>query len=294
MSIFSIQPQRVNTQWTSPEEQLRLLRSLPYENELLKRLPTQLTNIVSEYATEDFGSNIDNWYNVLRKLNILPESIPPLPSNIHDILGSPCPIFGSPNRVTDTHTLWLIPGGKIEDINTLAELCGVSSDTQEHHWRLEQSTLSGFKMEKMKFESPTWILISNLLPRSLQLNYSDQKKMIAKLRKKTVVNYEVPSFKYMLAANLLKMQTDGKGLWEEGKLTRVKESFLYNHGDGFGAECYTLAMGSSSKNDHTWIVIRHCSKEPGDPLWNKNVGIVALWVGFRPKPLLKQSCCVLS
>lgn len=301
MSVSSVRIQPSNTPWTLPEVQLRLLLSCPYENELLKRLPAALTTIVCAYANENLGSNTYNWYNVLRKLNILPETIPPLPLNIHEILASTCPIFGAPRRLTDTHSLWLIPGGaKTPDIDTLAKHCGERIET-----RLLGRKQAGVKdkeivlrtSETVGFEAPVWIMISDLLPKSVDRSYCIQEELITKLRKDSFANYEIPSLKYALAASLLKIQTDGSGLWwQDGtnKSTRVLENVLYYYDRYFNSALNCTITVGSSRDQYGRTVgrISYCQQGKGAPMyWDENVGIAALWVNFRPKT---EFSCVLS
>jgi hypothetical protein len=270
------------------------LQSHPCENELLKILPAALTTIVSTYANAQ-GPNTDTWYNVLRQLNILPKSIPPLPLNIHEILATTCPIFGAPKRLTDTHSLWLIPGGKeMPNIDTLASCCGKDIETEIvdiEKLGLKANEIALRTAESVAFEAPVWIMISDLLPRSVDQLYKWQEEMITKLRQISFANYEIPSFKYALAASMFKIKSNGTGLWQEGnenKITRVRESFSTYYNGRIAAH-FTLTVGSERDQfGHTKGSVNFCL----EGRCVRHIGIAALWVNFQPKP--PESHCVLS
>src|SRR5947208_13192342 len=98
--------------WITPKQQLERLFE-PIRVEVTGTgMPAVLAQIVAEYAANTA------WYEALERLNILPEKLPPLPWDIHLILGGLCPIRAIEGetkedatlyRVSDTHSLCLIP-----------------------------------------------------------------------------------------------------------------------------------------------------------------------------------------
>src|SRR5579862_1057554 len=82
--------------WTTPEEQLnRLISSIATEISESSPLFPDLAKVVAVYMIEEEG----DWYIALERLKSrLPEKIkiPPLPSNIYDILHSKPLIHGDP------------------------------------------------------------------------------------------------------------------------------------------------------------------------------------------------------
>jgi hypothetical protein len=290
--------------WTTSDEQLRILQSSPYEETLKQQFPEALAEIISSYVQEDLGPNVDNWYKALRKIHALPQSIPPLPPNIREILEAACPIYGAPQRLKDTHTLWLIPGGKIKDIDALAAQCGERTLTEflgPRHLEMPAGFISDLRTpESVEFEQPEWVIISGILPESLRKTLYEQRRMIEKLRDKSFVNYEMPRFKYALAANLLKIQVDKEGLWlnpvTPRRLTRVQEEF-YNRSPNkmWGTHC-SLNVGSTIVSGgyrvtQTTFCATNTHGFDAIGLWDNDVGMAAMWVGFSPKP---QSSCVMS
>ena len=285
---------------TPPQEQLRILQSPFYQTELKEHLPATLVPLICSYVPENLGPNGDNWYKVLRNLKILPQNIPALPVNIRDILTSTCPIFGAPNRVTDTHTLWLIPGGR--DIDRFAVECG---DRKQLHLLslLHLANLGGSDNlrtpQAIEFTESQWVLMSDILPNSMNQHMWDQNKMIATLRKKSFLNYQIPSFKYALAANLLKIRADGKGLWLKSggrrRLTRVEETYAGVVPGKLVGPRFSLAVGSQFLNGLSQTEICGCatSLQNGEThsCDDPDVGMAAMWLNFTPKP---SSSCTLS
>ena len=214
-------------------------------------MPTALAKIVGDYAN-DIGRNGTNWYTALSKLNLLPQSIPPLPSNIHEILMANCPIY-SDKRVNDTHSLFLFPAGTID---TLAErFFGVPiNPLTDCLASAKRHTLSD------EFTKCEWGLVTNdLLPDSREKTHEEQKKMIQEIRDRAFLPYEVPPFKYALAANLLNTAAEGdRSLWLnrndiEGR-TRVQETFRYAP-YLFGSEVReeTFSFGNSRCNSTSGV-----------------------------------------
>jgi hypothetical protein len=313
MSISSILPQRSNASQIDPKLQLAGLKARSSLDELKGTLPANLIAIISDYTTEILGPNAYSWYTVLEKLNILPKKISPLPLNIHDILTSTCPIFGAPWRLIDTHTLWLIPGGqRIKNIDDLASVCGMGQSYQflsSDDPNLVKSCPKTLRTaETVNFEADEWFIISDLLPESLNQTSYKQTEMIVKIRKKSFVNYEVPRFKYALAASLFKKQLDGTGLWitsqKDRGFTRVQETMITSDSgifttpkEVFWAISSDLTIGSSRNQwGHTVTVISKCPRDfevrGALKRWDNDVGMAALWVGFSPKP--SESSCAMS
>lgn len=297
--------------WTSPSEQLDRLVSPPsyYEESLKKRFPDTIATLIAAYAHGNLGKNAYQWYLAVRKLNIVPQKVPPVPFNIHDMLESTCPIEGEPRRITDTHSLWLIPGGLglITNIDELAKICGQGCDTDflgPKHPGLREGRLQGLRTDKtVGFLEPEWIVIYNCLLFGSKSTCDDECK-ISKLRDKSFVNYELPSFKYALAANLLKLRLDGNGLWEKNgkvrRLTRVQEDFSFiRNRIGLVRDYYNLTVGhrrvkGQVATDLSCISSLEPEPETNSSDWDIDVGVAPIWVGFSAKPPSPNSTCTLS
>ena len=228
---MTMPPVDLRTHWISPKDQYQWLKS-PYLAVLELAFPQILANIISQYANYNLGKNRSNWYKALINLGLLPDRIPPLPLNIHEILDRDCPLHpNSPNldgtykKIQDTHFLCLLPAGQID---TLAKRkFGV-----QHRSPYLSDVHYGPGLhdpELALFNNPEWVLISNvLLPASTNANYECQTLMIETLRKSTDIDYEIPSFKHALGANLLHAAAEKRSLWGESLSTRVEETFRWN------------------------------------------------------------------
>lgn len=119
---------------------------------------------------------------------------PPLPSNINQILKSPCPFFPG-KTVGETHLLTLIPktvNGKPLTLNSLNEL--VQKPKQGNATRY---CSYWDEIKKLHGDTPVqasyWVLFTkDVIPGSRSKNYDTQKQLVADLSKKANVPYEVP------------------------------------------------------------------------------------------------------
>lgn len=240
--------------WNTPDEELN--RWSP-ENALGHKFEKNIAALILEYSDSDICKKISACFNRLKLINALPKKIPPLCQNIMQILESDCWIDGTPKKIGDCFSLYLIPAGTvpacfIKTIDDIAQLCGM--DLKQKY--LENYSGRFFSLrtpETVGFESSEWILVSELIPESTEKTLEEQKKIIKGLVKKFLLNYpnlicEFPRFKYVMAANLLKIRSDGVGHWiqkGEGKGTRVQECFADP------CEVYSLDPSSSGR-EQSW------------------------------------------
>ena len=192
---------RSRDHWITPQEQLdrlqphfieeisaRLLEegSARLLEEVSEKLLPVLAPLVFEYTNPI--PMLTDWCTALERLNRLPEKIPPLPNHILHILGGKCPIFqgqmkadGTPYRVWDTHSLYLVPPLTTKEFerDVYRKNLFVSAEIRAEHGN------AGFRDWQ-------WILMSDPLPGSQKLSYKDQARMVADLGKKFFVKYEIP------------------------------------------------------------------------------------------------------
>lgn len=150
----------------------------------------------------------------------------------------------------------------------------------------------------MEFSKHEWILITNdLLPGSQAKNYKTQIEMIADLKNKAFLSYEIPNYKYALAANLLEIAAKNgcEGLWlqpheTEGR-TRVRETFryvLYDANRDFEVREGVLSVGSLRENANLSVapIVNNDDREE----LSSTGGIAAMYRFQRPE----HSFCNLS
>lgn len=232
----------IHAGWITPHEQLcRLGSRSPLISIVTRVLPVDsVAKIVDEYVNYHFISSFTNWCIdwriALENTGLLSDLIPPLPQNIHQILNRPCPIRGGHLKIKDTHVLLLIPACTVNDlarrvfggVHLTRDFCS------DHYLCGPDRSLPAFTQQPnlFQFSEPEWILISKtMIPGSANKNYRQQVQMIIDLRKKTMIDYSIPSFKYAFAANCLFSAITHKALWGQNEI-RVQEMFYYNYGKG--------------------------------------------------------------
>jgi len=235
-SSSSSQPQ---AHWITPAEQLRRLHN-PMVEELSRVTPliSDLANMVAEYVGG--GKSLTNWHTSLVCLNALPSKIPPLPTDIGEILESKCPIYSNdeeeksddaPLKVKDTHFLALIPeefvslnhlGGKIlEPYGKKKYVAGYNPLKFSYFDAKGQQTYGD-----VKFSPTHWVLMTrNLLPRSQSKSGVPLVQLVSDLSKKAFVNYEVPTLQETFAAITTHMVASGERLYgtKPNNFTYVQE-----------------------------------------------------------------------
>jgi hypothetical protein len=120
---------------------------------------------------------------------------PSLPSNIGDILNSPCP-FWPEKKVRDTHLLVLIPttvNGEPFSLNLLGKLI---SSPQGGGYSTQYCFYDSYIQEPLGAQSPArsyWVLITrDVLEGSRNKDYASQKDLVAGHAKRTGLSYELP------------------------------------------------------------------------------------------------------
>jgi hypothetical protein len=252
-------------QWITPQEQLRRLalsiaKEQVYTNGL-GELPVERTSTVTESLARSIlrrsylsssGSEIPslqdlaverliepsplpfvltNWYIARKRLNILPEKIPPLPENITQILNSKCSIYGDQikedgthPRVGETHFLQLIcqeDGSLIQFIDVLR---AYYLNEKERFWILNFSTITRREHGNVPFKSHWELITKDVIPGSQKKTYNQQIAIVEALAQKSFVNYEVPSLKSMSPALLLHTVATRDLLYKVGRTySRVQE-----------------------------------------------------------------------
>lgn len=275
------------THWCTPDD---VLENLVPKKMLEQKFPKPVPAMIIEYG--DY-SKLSLWYELLKKINALPERVPPLRQDISQILESVCSINANTRKVIDFFSLYLIPAGQtpagfIKTLDDTARLCG---------WKEQSNFLENYgwffssirTLETVGFAQSEWVLVSKLLPESTQKKFSEQVSMIHNFAKKFFVHHpslicEFPRFKYVMAANLLKIQHKGVGHWiQEGQsesATRVEECFR---------DCYPGEEECFWKYIH---VSTHCLNGDHFPsygsshylLESSKIGVAAVVRGLSPVP----------
>ena len=190
---------------------------------------------------------LTHWYTALKLLDALPDTIPALPSNIDEILNGKCPIYkglrkpdGTSYKVSDTHSLYLIPSGTLQELESRVKAYG----EQTLHANPNPLQFRYFwdaayqEHADVRFEEHQWILISNdVLSESRNQSYQQQTQLVANLSAKSLLHYEVPSLREAVGAIFLHKVATGESLYQEGNeqnnglytYTRVPEITLGYH-----------------------------------------------------------------
>ncbi len=215
--------------WITPQEQLKRLTA-PLLTESSKYMVSALANLVVEYLS----SNLTNWYTALKRLGPLPGRIPALPEDIHQILDSDCPIRsnerkpdGSRYKINDTHSLYLIPAGTLNELEArvsaygrahLAEYGGENPLQFRYFWDAARR-----EHGDVRFNEPQWILISNdILPESRSTSYPEQVKMVETVNTRDFIRdevrspYEVPLLREAVAFAFLHKVATGESVLQAG------------------------------------------------------------------------------
>jgi hypothetical protein len=213
----------------------------------VKDIP-QVADIIFQYAV-DLSPKLTNWHTSLQRIGALPNKVPPLPCDILQILDSKCPIRsderkpdGTHYKLSDTHLLYLIPPGTLNELEARVRAYG-SQALNDQGGRLYPignplqfrffADVTRWEHGNVRSHEYQWILISNdVLPGSRNKPYQEQAQRVAELNRKARTNYEVPSLYAAAAAYFLHKVATGESLYEEGNeqnrnihtYTRVKET----------------------------------------------------------------------
>jgi hypothetical protein len=251
--------QAVREDWITPKQQLEMLLR-PIHAVIAEVADTalpvwELASIVAEYAADNLSPSLTNWHTALDRLNMLPDKILPLPLNICQILDSICPIRGGETKkdgtaykVSDTHSLYLIPPDSLNELEARVNAYG-----QEHlaEYGVENNPLqfryfwSAARSEHGDNRSNefVWVLfLKDVLAGSRIKTYQKQAQMVAALSTRVGVNYEVPTLRVTAAVVFLHKIATGESILQAGKysdswiFTRVQET----------TESYHLVVGGFS------------------------------------------------
>lgn len=225
----------------TPAEQLeRLCRSSPVTAALADCMRVQeVPELVFQYSNDP----CTRWHTALKAIGMLPDRIPALPRDIHQILNSKCPIPRKKKesdrtiyKIRETHSLYLIPAGTLNQLEARVRAYGAAHLAEygeknllkfEYFWPEPREEYGD-----IQFDEPEWILISNdVLPRSRNKSYSKQVRMVEELSSIVLAPYEVPSVKEVAAFYFLHQIATGESILQGGNernhyrstFTRVKE-----------------------------------------------------------------------
>src|SRR5262249_24838848 len=125
----------------------------------------------------------------------------PLPKDIHKILKSPCPFSFFPwYKIEDTHMLVLIPetvNGMPFDLTTLGKL--VQAPKEGHATQFNFISIDNCKSfndinGNLAMPKSHWVLMTkDVINGSRGQYYKSQQALIAKVNKKSGMNYEAPN-----------------------------------------------------------------------------------------------------
>ncbi|MBF5059957.1 hypothetical protein NEPTK9_001481 [Candidatus Neptunochlamydia vexilliferae] len=191
--------------------------------------------------------------------------VPPLPSNIEEILNSPCPIW-SDKKVKETHLLTLIPKtvkGKPLTLNTLQTLIewpkgnGHATKYRYYNGNLKKD------LGDQEVLYPYWILMSHdVIPNSRNKKYSDQKGLAKTLSQKSQKPYTLPKALEAAVTILMEHTRSEKKFYQNDPLTYTRCQKTLNDG-------YLPAIGGFSADG---LYLNYCYD--GWEAENVGVGVV--------------------
>lgn len=209
----------------------------------------------------NFAFGKQKWEKHLGDVDIEPQ----LPSNIENILDSPCP-FWENMKIRETHFLVLIPqvvDGKPFNLNLLKKLIekprlgfptkfgGYNCDVKEAYGN--RSLLSTY-----------WILMTyNILPNSLKKTYKEQKALLKKAKKIEGISYTFPKTLEAATAILVQYVERGKRFFTDENFctyTRCQEKVekkgpITIGGFGkFGIDISNLHYGNGEHNGTCGVI----------------------------------------
>ncbi len=262
--------------WITPEEQLERLDVTVAKEQVytsrLGELSEVLTHAITESTTRSIlrrsdlstesdipllqdldvesyslPSTLTNWYKARKCLNNLPEKIPPLPRNIHQILNGKCPIYEG-KKIEDTHFLQLIcqEDGSLNQFETVTKAYGRIHYPEGQNPLRFRSFWDEAHQEHsaVPFEPTHWELITkDVIPGSQKKSYDAQVAMINALSQKSFVNYEVPSLSMFRALFLHKVATE-ESLYTAGS-EQNRNVYTYSHVRE-STRNYQLGVGGSA------------------------------------------------
>lgn len=140
---------------------------------------------------------------------------PPLPSNIHEIMKSPCPIWKE-KRVGETHQLILIPSIVCEAFLNHSQL-----ETKEIYKENKCQKISFYEKHDKKnpfienlSEQSYWVLITKEIVDENNLTFSSKKAFLSNLREERGVEYRFPKPIEAVVWEVIKC-LNAKSFWEK-------------------------------------------------------------------------------
>jgi hypothetical protein len=169
--------------------QAALLRQKNQDLDRLKQQYEILQASLLRYKVSFFGAK--EWEQYFGEVG----ETPPLPSDIVEILDSPCP-FWQGKQVKDTHLLVLIPAvvsGKLFTLNLLGELV---QDPKQGNRSTAYRYYNADVQQKLGHQSTDgsyWVLMTRgILPNTSAMGYSAQKAWVAMYADRVQLPYTVP------------------------------------------------------------------------------------------------------
>ena len=161
--------------------------------------------------------------------------IPSLPSDIDQILDSPCP-FWSDKQVRDTHVLVLVPSevdGEPYTLTKLGELSRPGYPKNSAGYGHYDSDVKA-QLGSVSTQAPCWVLLTrDIIPGSRNTSYEDQKKLLVVARaSKTSRNYGFPSALEASTAILAHYVRSSERLFSKGSVTYTRCQDLVEWGRG--------------------------------------------------------------
>ena len=211
--------------WITPEEQLNRLRN---DYEVLSRPEAELK--------EEFviPQKLTNWYRALDPdhLDALPPFAPPLPEDILQILDRTCPIYGGDKKIGDTHSLYLVPPGTLNQLDERVQHLGKKLFGSKNPLKLKDVWGECGKVLEQHgdtpYNDPHWILMTNQeLPGSRTRFYGTQVEMVRDLRGRANIDYEVPRLRDAVNFIFLNKIATGKSLYQgRSKENNYQDTFI--------------------------------------------------------------------
>ena len=194
------------------------------------------TDIHKDFVISLVGFGATKWAQYFGDIGIEP----PLPSNIHQILSSPCP-FWQGKKIQDTHMLVLIPkavNGRPFNLKILGEL--IKNPKQGNKTTYRYLSLGGY--EDFSAYSSHWVLMTrHTIPDSQNKSYDKQMKIFQTYSKKVRTHYQIPNILDATTCLFLEYVATGTRLYSDNPPAYTRCQEKYN------AKCQ-LIVGGFARN----------------------------------------------
>lgn len=260
-------------EWITPEEQLsRLSQPLVSRIAEAKIFPNGIADIISVYA---IPSEWSNWHTALKRMNMLPDSIPALPLHITQILNSKCPIYNGQKSLKESGVLYLKPPGSLIELE-LKAYRSCDQMFKQNPFTVSFAMPGDFNemglYRNLRSDAFEWVWLSkDILPGSKNESFKTQATRVAELSKKALVTYEVPTLMDVITVCFLHMAATGERLYpydhefsymigdEVGPHTRVQEKILGEHHLTVGGFRRTGLCVATDKCQHLSLKFKNVS-----------------------------------